>query len=140
MDTTRIHIMPSMNPDGWAIASAAVCITSHLNGLFPRQPSQNRPDGTRDWLVGRANGADVDLNRNFPNLNELAYRVAYSHDPQHVRRNNHFNELLDTLRDNQKPSNEVDMTSRVFIICKETAADIGFVDASRDEDGDSLVE
>lgn len=45
VDNTRIHIMPSMNPDGYAAAKEGAC-----NGIR-----------------GRENGGGVDLNRNFPN-------------------------------------------------------------------------
>lgn len=45
VDNTRMHFMPSMNPDGYEAASN---------------------DGGTDWLTGRNNANNVDLNRNFP--------------------------------------------------------------------------
>lgn len=44
LQTTRIHLLPSMNPDGYAAAY----------------------EGDADGAVGRSNAHHVDLNRNFP--------------------------------------------------------------------------
>jgi len=54
---TRIHLIPSMNPDGWQAATAA---------------------GGRDYLLGRNNANDVDLNRDFPDLDRVVYNGARS--------------------------------------------------------------
>jgi len=51
---TRIHILPTMNPDGWALANAS--------------------GGSRGWTTGRANANHQDLNRNFPNLEEKFWK------------------------------------------------------------------
>ena len=51
VDKTRIHILPSMNPDGYELARA-------------RKKSLS-PDVTED-VIGRLNANGVDLNRNFP--------------------------------------------------------------------------
>ena len=45
VDNTRIHLMPSMNPDGYELSIK---------------------EGKGDWLIGRNNANGVDLNRNFP--------------------------------------------------------------------------
>lgn len=57
VDTTRIHIMPTMNPDGYEIAH----------------------EGDVSSVVGRANAHRVDLNRNFPSL---FHRPLHSPEPE----------------------------------------------------------
>lgn len=54
INTTRIHILPSMNPDGWDQA------TQHL--LYTK---------TVDETVGRGNSYGVDINRDFPDLDSV---------------------------------------------------------------------
>ncbi|XP_063720735.1 carboxypeptidase D-like [Symsagittifera roscoffensis] len=51
VDNTRIHIIVTMNPDGYAKGNE------------------------KDWLLGRANANNVDLNRDFPNYDEVAFEL-----------------------------------------------------------------
>lgn len=77
IENTRIHIMPSMNPDGWEMAN--------------NKPANQ--DGKKDWLVGRTNANNVDLNRNFPDLDKLMY--VLEQEPNHP--NNHLDKLSAVL-------------------------------------------
>lgn len=59
LNTTRIHLLPSMNPDGYEVAAAEGA-------------------GYNGWTSGRQNAQNLDLNRNFPDLTSEYYRVAAS--------------------------------------------------------------
>jgi carboxypeptidase E len=86
IQTTRIHIMPSMNPDGHEIAADTDDIGKE-----------------KDWLLGRANSNGTDLNRNFPNLNKIMY-MNEKHD---MDDNNHL--LPDAIIDNKGLAAETKM-------------------------------
>lgn len=53
----RLHLMPSMNPDGWEIAN---------NSTAP---------GSRSGVKGRSNANNKDLNRDFPDLDRRIYEL-----------------------------------------------------------------
>ncbi|XP_013178158.1 PREDICTED: carboxypeptidase E-like [Papilio xuthus] len=59
---TRIHLLPSMNPDGWQLSTNF---------------------GGQDYLLGRGNNHSVDLNRNFPDLDAITFefeRLGINHN------------------------------------------------------------
>lgn len=62
---TRIHLLPSMNPDGWQLATDT---------------------GGKDYLIGRTNNHEVDLNRNFPDLDA----ITFDFERQGLSHNNHL--------------------------------------------------
>ncbi|XP_026017796.1 carboxypeptidase Z-like isoform X1 [Astatotilapia calliptera] len=66
INTTRIHILPSMNPDGYELAVSGV---SDNNYDFEQE--DQRYDS---WNIGRNNAQNIDLNRNFPDLTSIVYR------------------------------------------------------------------
>ncbi|KAG8508682.1 Carboxypeptidase Z [Galemys pyrenaicus] len=57
LNTTRLHLLPSMNPDGYEVAAAEGA-------------------GYNGWTSGRQNAQNLDLNRNFPDLTSEFYRLA----------------------------------------------------------------
>merc|ERR1711997_381112 len=81
VNSTRIHLMPSMNPDGWKTST---------------------DNGGKDFLIGRTNANNVDLNRDFPNLD----RIAYSNEEEHVAQNNHLMDSMQYLDHKIQPETE----------------------------------
>ncbi|CAH4018089.1 carboxypeptidase E-like [Pieris brassicae] len=69
--TTRIHLLPAMNPDGWQLSTET---------------------GAKDYLIGRNNNHSVDLNRNFPDLDAITFEL----ERQGINHNNHL--LRDVTR------------------------------------------
>ncbi|KAK6323142.1 carboxypeptidase Z-like [Coregonus clupeaformis] len=65
INTTRIHILPSMNPDGYELAAAEVQDTI--------DPENEEAQNYNSWTLGRGNAQNIDLNRNFPDLTAIVY-------------------------------------------------------------------
>lgn len=72
IQATRIHLLITMNPDGWDIA---------VQNEFKRVKNQYgsvaemlEKRGVKHWMNGRANANSVDLNRNFPDLDVWEYK------------------------------------------------------------------
>ncbi|XP_027196316.2 carboxypeptidase E-like [Dermatophagoides pteronyssinus] len=63
VNNTRIHLLPSLNPDGWELATANL--------------DQNHGS---DWLLGRSNLNGIDINRDFPDLDMVAFRHGTKDD------------------------------------------------------------
>ncbi|KAF2893301.1 hypothetical protein ILUMI_12857 [Ignelater luminosus] len=78
IEQTRIHLMPSMNPDGWQLATDT---------------------GGLDYLIGRTNNNSVDLNRNFPDLD----RIMFTNEQNHIDHNNHILQQVDRLNEPLQP-------------------------------------
>jgi len=80
LNLTNIHLLPSMNPDGFELASRT-------------KPSE------RGWLIGRSNAHGVDLNRNFPDLDKIFYYM----DEQKMGRYDHLLDLFSNANENFEP-------------------------------------
>ncbi|KAM4714327.1 carboxypeptidase Z-like [Anableps anableps] len=65
INNTRIHILPSMNPDGYELAVSGDGDNSYSDEEGYRHGYGN---------VGRNNAQNIDLNRNFPDLTTIVYR------------------------------------------------------------------
>ncbi|XP_059904228.1 carboxypeptidase Z isoform X1 [Gadus macrocephalus] len=68
VNSTRIHILASMNPDGYELAAAEVEDSSD------RDPNHQEGPLMNGWTNGRGNAQNIDLNRNFPDLTSVLYR------------------------------------------------------------------
>ncbi|XP_077999109.1 carboxypeptidase E-like isoform X2 [Glandiceps talaboti] len=87
IENTRIHIMPTMNPDGYAIAR-----------------KQFEDEGSNEWITGRANYNDVDINRDFPDLDKLIFNFSRRHG-----QNNHVHMALSQIGHKLQPETVVIM-------------------------------
>jgi len=86
VNTTRIHLMYSMNPDGY-------------------ERSYNFKNDKASWLLGRGNANGVDLNRNFPDLDSLYYYFEQRGVPR-------YSHLLDFFSDDGPHEPEVRAVAR----------------------------
>ncbi|CAD6195670.1 unnamed protein product [Caenorhabditis auriculariae] len=75
LNSTSIHILPTMNPDGFEQALAT-------------------EETSRQWLTGRSNANGVDLNRDFPDLDGVFYELEQLQVPK-------YDHLLSLFDDNQ---------------------------------------
>jgi hypothetical protein len=72
--TTRIHLLTTMNPDGWDLAVNNEFKST--NGKFKSVNDMLHEQGVLDWMVGRQNANGIDLNRNFPDLDQYEYKYT----------------------------------------------------------------
>lgn len=72
IQSTRIHLLPTMNPDGWDLA--AEHDFKRNKNLYKDVADMLENRGVTHWMMGRANANDVDLNRNFPDLDVWEYK------------------------------------------------------------------
>ncbi|RNA21796.1 Carboxypeptidase E, partial [Brachionus plicatilis] len=81
VETTRIHLLPTMNPDGWnmAVLNEFKKWSVQKPAKFTTMEQMLREVGVTDWLVGRTNFNNVDLNRNFPDLDKYEYKYNRDH-------------------------------------------------------------
>ncbi|VDK75166.1 unnamed protein product [Onchocerca ochengi] len=76
INSTSIHLLPAMNPDGF---ERALSTESDLRG----------------WFTGRANSNGIDLNRDFPDLDDFYYYLERHNIPR-------FDHLLELFGDETK--------------------------------------
>ena len=73
IESTRIHLMPVMNPDGWDEAVSNEWFNKGGSSKYDSIETMLLESGVTDWLTGRANANGVDLNRNFPDLDKYEF-------------------------------------------------------------------
>jgi len=87
LTSTRIHLLTTMNPDGWQMA-----VDNEFENLntknFSSKEEMLRESGVNDWMVGRQNAKNVDLNRNFPDLDKYYYEYV-------AEKKNKFDHLIE---------------------------------------------
>jgi len=88
IEITRIHLMPCMNPDGYALAS------------------ETYNAGIDDYLIGRTNNKSVDLNRNFPDLDRIVFKYEDMKEGP--------DRILDLIEDEENPVSTIINVSSVF--------------------------
>jgi murein tripeptide amidase MpaA len=79
VESTRLHFMPTMNPDGWDAG-----VQAEFSGLYGNEEPMSEEkakamlakNGVKNWLAGRANANNIDLNRNFPDLDKYEYKYV----------------------------------------------------------------
>ncbi|KAI3380172.1 hypothetical protein SNEBB_007232 [Seison nebaliae] len=71
VDSTRIHLLPSLNPDGWEIAVESEW--DDQNKDFKSVKEMLKFHGVTDYIKGRRNDNNVDLNRNFPDVDQIEF-------------------------------------------------------------------
>uniref|UniRef100_A0A1I8ADR2 Peptidase_M14 domain-containing protein n=1 Tax=Steinernema glaseri TaxID=37863 RepID=A0A1I8ADR2_9BILA len=81
LNHTTLHILPSMNPDGFETA-------------------YNTAPGERAWLTGRSNVNGIDLNRNFPDLDSVLYNLEANQVPR-------YDHLMELFTDSESREPEV---------------------------------
>ncbi|XP_056298680.1 carboxypeptidase Z-like [Pseudoliparis swirei] len=81
VNTTGIHLLPSMNPDGYELAVSGLQDNNYGD-------DEEEEEGPRynSGNVGRNNAQNIDLNRNFPDLTSVAYsrRRRSRHRTDHI--------------------------------------------------------
>ncbi|KAL6118596.1 cpz [Pungitius sinensis] len=88
INTTRIHILPSMNPDGCELAVFGL----PDNNYGDDNDEEEQGPRYESWNTGRNNAQNIDLNRNFPDLTSVAYsrRRQKRHRTDHIPIPDHF--------------------------------------------------
>ena len=94
IETTRIHLLITMNPDGWQRAVSNAWKT-YGQFYFRRLEDMLLVSGVKDYLVGRTNANNIDLNRNFPDL--VKYKFYYENIGLTNKTNLFFNETIKEL-------------------------------------------